>query len=160
MTTTRRVQVAPLLALAALVVLWFAAAPAAQAQYGPAGGAAASDSTVASGASIDVSASGCAPGSTVHFALDGAPLGSGVTGGDGVAHATVVIRGTPGPHHITNSCNEAVIVIEIQGAVAPAPLPRTGSTHVGLLVRMAILAITSGWLLLVWSRRHLAVPPR
>lgn len=160
MTTTRRVQLVPLLALAALVLLWAATAPSAQAQYGPSGGAAASDSTIASGASIVVSASGCAPGSTVRFALDGRPLGTGVTGADGTARTTVVVRAAPGPHEITNSCNDAVLVIHVEGAVAPAALPRTGSTHVGMLVRLAILAITSGWLLLVWSRRHLSVPPR
>lgn len=159
MTTTRRVLLLPLLTLAALVLLGAATAPGAQAQYGPSGGAAASDSTVASGASIVVSASGCRPGSTVRFSLDGAPLGRAVTGADGTASATVVVRAAPGPHEITNSCNDAVLVIHVEGAVAPAALPRTGSTHVGMLVRAAILAITSGWLLLVWSRRHLSAPP-
>lgn len=159
MTAARLALAAPLLVLGALTALWVVDAPSASAQYGPAGSATASDSAIVSGATIVVSATGCAPGRPVSFALDGAPLGRATAGDDGVASATVTIHASPGDHLVSNTCNDATVVLHVRSPAAPAPLPRTGATHVGMLVRLAILAISSGWLLLVWSRRHLSVPP-
>lgn len=154
-----RLALGAVFALGAILGLSLVEAPGAWAQYGPAGSATASDPTIVSGATIVVSATACTPGQVVRFALDGAPLGQATTGADGVASATVTVHAAPGDHVVTNTCNDAVVVLHVGGPPAPAPLPRTGATHVGLLVRAAILAITGGWLLLVWSRRHLAVPP-
>ena len=150
----RRMLILGVMALALFV-------PAAHAQYPPVTpGASVSDSTVNSGDSVTVTASGCETGSTVTFYLDGQVIGSGVaddsgpTGTNtGSASADVVITGSPGTHQITNSCNTAVISITIAGATAGA-LPRTGTDSSLPLAKIAIVLITAGGLLLIVARKR------
>lgn len=136
----------------ALVVL----APAAHAQNYGAAGASVSDSTVSSGDTVTVTATGCEPGSTVSFLLDGSPLGSGVTDADGTASADVVIVASDGTHQITNSCNDAVLTITVGAGAAAATgagaLPRTGSDSSLPLAKVAVVLIAAGGLLIVATR--------
>jgi hypothetical protein len=137
--------------LGALALMVFA--PAAHAQYSGSPGASVSDSTVSSGDTVTVSATGCTPGSTVTFSLDGSQIGSGTTDANGTASADVVITGSAGSHTITNSCNDAVISITIEGATAAAgALPRTGSDSSLPLAKIAIVLIVAGGLLVAVAR--------
>lgn len=141
----RRMLILGVMALALFV-------PAAHAQYNPGTpGASVSDSTVTSGDTVTVTATGCEPGSTVTFYLDGNTLGSATADDSGTAAADVVITGSPGAHQITNSCNDAVISITIAGATAGA-LPRTGSDSSLPLAKIAIVLIAAGGLLIVAAR--------
>lgn len=141
----RRMLILGVMALALFV-------PAAHAQYNPGTpGATVSDSTVTSGDTVTVTATGCEPGSTVTFYLDGNTLGSATTDDSGTASADVVITGSPGTHQISNSCNDAVISITIAGATAGA-LPRTGSDSSLPLAKIAIVLIAAGGLLIVAAR--------
>lgn len=90
-------------------------------------GASVSDSTVASGDTVTVSANVCDVGATVNFFLDGSTVGSGITDADGSAVATVVIAGAPGTHSISNSCNTSVLSVTIADEDSGGSLPRTGS---------------------------------
>lgn len=143
----RRMLILGVMALALFV-------PAAHAQYNPGTpGASVSDSTVTSGDTVTVTATGCEPGSTVTFYLDGNTLGSATTDDSGTASADVVITGSPGPHQISNSCNAAVISVTIAGAGATAgALPRTGSDSSLPLAKIAIVLIAAGGLLIVAAR--------
>lgn len=133
----------------ALMVL----APAAHAQYPDPPGASVSDSTVSSGDTVTVTATGCEAGSTVTFFLDGATLGSGVADADGTASADVVITGSPGTHQITNSCNAAVISVTIAGGTTAGALPRTGTDSSLPLAKIAVVLITAGGLLIIAARK-------
>ncbi|MCB1007134.1 MAG: hypothetical protein KDB35_23325 [Acidimicrobiales bacterium] len=145
----RRILVLGAVALAMLVF-----APAAHAQYPPGTpGASVSDSTVSSGDTVTVTATGCDVGSTVTFYLNGATLGSAVADADGAASADVVITGSPGTYQISNSCNSAVIDITITGAgVTPGNLARTGTDSSLPLAKIAIVLIAAGGLLVVAAR--------
>jgi hypothetical protein len=105
-------------------VFWFAAAilwvvllgasPNARAQEEF--GASVSDSTVASGDTVEVTVGGCTPGATESVFLDGEEVGSQVIDADGSASGPIDITGAPGVHTITNSCNDATIAVTIIGA--------------------------------------------
>ena len=151
-----RVQLVPLLALAALSS-WRGppSAPSAQAQYGPRRRGRVRLHDRPPGASIVVSASGCAPSSTAFARREAARHRR--DGADGTARRWS--WGDPGLHEITNSCNDAVRRGDPRRGCrrrsplpAPAPPRRDAGAH-------GHLAISSGWLLLVWSRRHLSAPP-
>src|SRR4051794_25608467 len=100
-----------MLILAAVALVAFA--PAAHAQYNNPGGTSVSDSTVTRGQTITVTADGCDPGSTVTFFFDGTAAGSATTGDDGVASGSVTVPSdaSAGEHVISNSCNDATIVV-------------------------------------------------
>ena len=137
--------------LGAMALMVFA--PAAHAQYNGTPGASVSDSTVSSGDTVTVTATGCDPGTTVDFFLDGNPLGSAVTDDSGTASADVVIDATDGTHQITNSCNTAVLSITVgQASAATGALPRTGSDNSLPLAKIAVVLIAAGGLLIVAAR--------
>ena len=146
--------------LGALALAVFA--PAAHAQYPVTPGTSVSDSTVSSGDSVTVTASGCEAGTTVTFYLNGQVIGSGVTDSSGpidengiqtgTASADVVISGSPGTYTLSNSCNDATLVITIAGAGGGAPLPRTGTDSSLPLAKIAIVLIAAGGLLIVAAR--------
>lgn len=148
----RRMFTLGAMALMAFMVL----APAAQAQYTPPGnpGASVSDSTVSSGDTVTVTASGCEVGSTVDFFLDGNPLGSGVADANGDASADVVISGSPGTHTISNSCNDLTVPVVIAGGATAGALPRTGTDSSLPLAKIAAVLIVAGGLLIIAARKR------
>lgn len=139
-----------ILAAVAMVAL----APAAHAQYEPGGGTSVSDSTVTRGQTITVTADGCQPGDDVTFYFDGDPAGSATADANGVATGSVTIpdNASFGAHEISNSCNDAVITVVVEGAAATAALPRTGSDSSLPLAKVAIVLIAAGGLLVLVSR--------
>lgn len=146
--------------LGALALAVFA--PAAHAQYPVTPGISVSDSTVSSGDSVTVSATGCEAGTTVTFYLDGQVIGTGVTDSSGpidennvqtgTASTDVVISGSPGTYTLSNSCNDATLVITIAGAGGGGALPRTGTDSSLPLAKIAIVLIAAGGLLIVAAR--------
>ena len=140
-----------MLILAAVALVAFA--PAAHAQYGD-GSITVSDSTVTRGQTITVTVDGCEPGEEVTFFFDGADAGSATADDSGTATGSVTVPGdaTAGEHVISNSCNDATIVVTVEVAGTAAALPRTGSDSSLPLAKVAIVLIAAGGLLVLVSR--------
>ena len=135
--------------------------PAAHAQYA-APGLFVSDATVARGDQIQATATGCPPGLTVSFTLDGRPVGSATADVYGDATISFVVDVAPGTHQLGDSCSNSTLTLRVaavassdDGPTSAGPaLSRTGSTSTTVLVKVAALAITAGGLLVLAARRR------
>lgn len=165
--------------LLAAVFLAVAAAPVAAQDdgYGPDESFVVDDTTVRPGDVVGVSGTGCPPGSTVTFTIDGEVVGTATADDDGAFDGDVTIPDlAPGTYQLVATCGDLVqsVTIEVLGAgaadgddddgdagVTPGDdqgpggdLARTGSDYVGILVPLGAGLLTLGGLILLSTRKR------
>ncbi len=165
-TRTLRALIAAFAGVMALMVL----APAAHAQYPPSGTITLIAPVVNPGDSDEVVMTGCAPGATATFEIEGVEvIGSAVANAEGVAEIPFTVPSdiAPGTYTVTGRClapdGEELVVSTTLTVVAPGvtpvtpgstgTLPRTGADYTGLL-RVGALLVLAGGLFAIVARKR------
>ena len=159
-------------AVVAVALVGLMAAPAAAGQYPPANNSiTVSDTTPTPGQTITVTVRTCTAGANVVVTLDGAGLGSGPAGSDGVLELdTTIPTGTAlGQHTITAVCDSPegtltlsarIVVVAANAAGAPPQagpggnLPHTGSNSTIPLMQVGMGLAALGGVLLAASKKR------
>jgi hypothetical protein len=136
------------IAAIALVAVLLVAAPAeAQTGYG-------STVSVLAGQVIKINGIACPAASTVSITLDGTEIATTTADSTGSWSADVQIPADepPGTYTLNATCGGTVVFTSTVQVLASSPLPRTGASHVGLLMGIGTAAIVLGASFVLGSR--------
>lgn len=157
-------MVKKLLALAALLLVAMAGPAHAGDGYADEDTLVLSDSTVAPGGDLTLTASVCEPGSTATFTLAGDTLGTAPANDAGEAMLTTTVPSdlAPGTYTVEASCAGAdgqPLVLQstltVTGAArAGRDLPTTGSSNTVPMAQVAVAALAGGGLLVLMANKR------